>query len=358
MSRSAAGRKSAASASPADHGRPPTGARARGSRANEPPASLLDRRLLLVTGKGGVGKSTVAAALAWLASTSGKRVLACEFDAKGDLAVCLAGAGGVVGPPTGFQPREIHPRLWAMSMDPEASLREYLKLQLHLPLVTRIGALSNVFDFVASAAPGVREIVTVGKIAYEVKQRHWDLVVVDATASGHIVGQLRAPQAINELVGVGAIRNQTSWILDILDDPATTGLVVVATPEEMPVNETIELCRRVEQDTGVDLAAVVVNRLLPEPFNRPEQLAFEQLDTPRGRARLIDTVGSEAADALLEGTRLAVGLRRRQADHLGELVAALGPTVPSVLVPQLFDVERGLVTTRAVAERLAEELSL
>jgi anion-transporting ArsA/GET3 family ATPase len=246
-----------------------------------------------------------------------------------------------------------------MSMDPEASLREYLKLQLHLPLVTRIGALSNVFDFVASAAPGVREIVTVGKVAYEVKERHWDLVVVDATASGHIVGQLRAPQAINELVGVGAIRTQTSWILDILDDPATTGLVVVATPEEMPVNETIELCQRVEQDTGVDLAAVVVNRLLPEPFNRPEQAVFDALDSPDGRARLAEAVGKDAAaDALLEGTRLAVGLRRRQADHLGDLVAALGPSVPTVLVPQLFDVERGLVTTRAVAERLAEELSL
>ena len=137
------------------------------------------------------------------------------------------------------------PNVFGMSMDTEASLREYLKLHLRIPVVGRIGPLARAFDFVATAAPGVREILTVGKLCYEVRERHYDLVVVDAAATGHIVAQLDAPQAINDLVKVGLIRTQTDWMLEILSDPAQTGLVAVTTPEEMPVAETLELAERV-----------------------------------------------------------------------------------------------------------------
>ena len=202
---------------------------------------LLERKLIFVTGKGGVGKTTIAAALAWLAASRGQRTLVCEVDAKGNLADFFETA------PTRFEEREIAPRLWAMSMDTEASLKQYLSLQLKLPLVARVGPLAKMFDFVASAAPGVKEIVTVGKLCWEVKERHYDTVIVDASASGHIVSQLAAPQAINQLVQVGPVRQQTGWMLDILDDPATTGLVVVATPAEMPVSETLELTARLRQ---------------------------------------------------------------------------------------------------------------
>ena len=177
-------------------------------------SALLDLKLVFVTGKGGVGKTTVASALALFASLRGKRVLICEVDAKGDV------AGFYEAPPTGFNEKEILPGLFAMTMDTEASLREYLKLQLRIPIVGRIGPLAKAFDFVAMAAPGVREILTVGKLCYEVRERNYDLVVVDAPASGHIVGQLSAPQAINDLVKVGLIRSQTDWMLDILSDPA------------------------------------------------------------------------------------------------------------------------------------------
>src|ERR1700751_1904253 len=122
------------------------------------------------------------------------------------------------------------------------------------------------FDFVASAAPGVKEIVTVGKLCWEVRERHYDTIVVDASASGHIVSQLAAPQAINQLVQVGLIRQQTDWMLDLLHDAATPGRLIVAPPAEMPVNETLELSARVRAETNVDLAAVVANRVLPELF--------------------------------------------------------------------------------------------
>ncbi|MEO7429973.1 MAG: ArsA family ATPase, partial [Acidimicrobiales bacterium] len=193
---------------------------------------LLDRKLLFVTGKGGVGKTTIAASLALLAAQRGKRTLVGEIDAKGNLADFYETG------PTSFKEREVSPGLWAMSMNTEESLKEYLSLQLKIPLVARLGPLAHMFDFVANAAPGVKEILTVGKFLWEVRERHYDLVVVDAVATGHIAGQLAAPQAIQELVQVGMVRDQTGWMLDILADPAQTGVVIVAAPEEMPVNET------------------------------------------------------------------------------------------------------------------------
>ena len=308
---------------------------------------LLDRRLLFVTGKGGVGKTTVAAALASLAAQQGKRTLLCEVDAKGNLADFFE------TDPTGFEPRQVQPNLWAMSMDTEESLKEYLSLHLKLPLMGRIGPLAKIFEFVATAAPGVKEILTVGKLTYEVRERHYDLVVVDAVATGHIVGQLAAPQAINELVQVGLVRQQTHWMLDILGDPAQTGLVIVATPEEMPVNETIELAGRIENETEVDLAAVVVNRVLPELFGRGEEEVFDRLSEPE-HVQVIEDVLGPAVQPVLEAARLAVTLRRTRAGHLDHLREHVD--VPMLYVPYLFARTHGLRSTTQVAEALSQEL--
>jgi anion-transporting ArsA/GET3 family ATPase len=310
---------------------------------------LLQLKLVFVTGKGGVGKTTVAAALAQLAAEHGKRVLACEVDAKGDLAALFEHG------PTGFVPKEIAPGIASMSMDTEASLREYLKLHLRIPVVGRIGPLAKAFDFVATAAPGVREILTVGKLCYEVRERNYDLVVVDAPASGHIIGQLAAPQAINDLVKVGLIRSQTDWMLDILSDPQQTGLVAVTTTEEMPVNETLELVERVKEETTVRLSAVVVNRVLPELFGQREEEIFEQLRQPELESVLSERAGGPVAP-LLEAARLAVTMRRTRAGHLQRLQAGLPPGLPVLLLPFLFTRTHGMRTTRQVATSLGEEL--
>ena len=317
-------------------------------------APLLGHKLLFVTGKGGVGKTMISAGLALLAASRGKRTLVCELDAKGDLASCFETA------PTRFEEREVAPRLWAMSMDSEASLRQYLSLQLRLPRAAVIGPVARMFDFVASAAPGVREIVTVGKLCWEVRERHYDMVVVDAVASGHIVGQLAAPQAINHLVQVGLVRQQTDWMLDILSDPSTTGALVVATPEEMPVTETIELVGRLKSETTVALAGIVVNRVLPELFVTREEQAFEALSGTEAEESLAAALGGRP-EPLLEAARLMVRTRRSRAAHLERLRDALGsgppgPGPPLLYVPYLFLRSYGLRATRQVAAALAAEL--
>lgn len=310
---------------------------------------LLDRRLLFVTGKGGVGKTTISAGIAQLAAQQGKRVLACEVDAKGDLAAFFETS------PTTYQPRELSPGLWAMTMDTEDSLKEYLSLNLRLPLVVRLGPVARVFDFVARAAPGVKEILTIGKLCWEVREGNWDLVVVDATATGHIVGHLAAPEAINELVKVGLVRQQTQWMLDILTDPRQTGLTVVTTPEEMPVNETIELAANLDSKTHIDLAAVVVNRVLPELFGRGEEEVFESLCSDEGRLALRAGTGQNP-DFVLDAARLAVTMRRTGASHLDRLRDSLGGVSEMLYVPYLFTRTYGLRSVRQVAEALGAEL--
>ena len=310
---------------------------------------LLHRRLLFVTGKGGVGKTSVAAALADLAARSGKRTLVCEMDAKGALAATFDAA------PLTFEPRELDPGLSAMAMNTEDALKEYLRLFVKVPLVGRIGPLARTFDFVADAAPGVKEILAVGKLAYEVREQHYDLVVVDAEASGHIVAQVAAPRVIRELVQVGMVREQTTWMTEILEDPARTGLVVVTTPEEMPVTETLDLLARLDRDTGVTPSAIVANRILPALFDRRQAEVVDRLDD--AEHLLVDAAGpgvrQVVAAAHVTEARRRVGNR-----HLERLRAGIPPSLPVLYVPELFTKATGRRVVSLVAKALADELDV
>jgi anion-transporting ArsA/GET3 family ATPase len=314
--------------------------------------NLLDRRLLFFTGKGVVGKSSVTAATALLAAERGHRVLLVEVDAKGNLTALFEHE------PVGFEPVEIYPRVHAMQMRTDASLREYLRLNVRVPVLGGVGPLANVLEFVATAAPGVKEILTVGKVCWEVRESlegraRWDLVIVDAAASGHVIAQLDSPRAIRELVQVGPVRQQTEWMVDLLSDPAVTALNIVTTPEEMPVNETVELVERARRELKVPLGAVLVNRVLPEPFTRGDEPVLAALSERSAVAVLEEQVGP-GVSSVLDAGRFASAMRRAGAPYLARLRDEVG--LPLLFLPYLFVRDHGVRVTRLVADALAEEL--
>ncbi len=316
-------------------------------------ASIFDRRLLVVTGKGGVGKSTVAASLALLAARRGKRVLLVEVDAKGNLADAFEHRQ------VGYTPVEVHPGVLVMTLDTEKSLREYMHINLKIPIFGHLSPLARALEFVATAAPGVKEILTIGKVLWDVREivegrSEFDLVIMDAAASGHVVAQLGAADSIRALVDVGPVRAQTEWMVELLSDPAITAVNVVTTPEEMPVAETVDVIARLRAETAVPLGCVIVNRVLPELFTTHDELAFESLNQPSGRESLVEHVGSGSI-AVLDAARLAVALRRSRAEHLGELRADVD--LPCLYLPYLFTRSFGLRVTRLLADALDEEIA-
>lgn len=189
------------------------------------------------------------------------------MDGTDTLATALA-----VGP-LGYEPREVRPRLSAMVMRTDRSLQEYLRIHLRLRFLPDITPLASTFDFVADAAPGVKEVLGVGKVCWEVREGSYDLVVVDAEASGHVVAQISSPRTINSLVPRGPLRDQTRWMLAILDDHETCGVVVVTTPEELPVTESAELVGKLRAETRTAVAALVTNAMEPGLQNDAVTLA-------------------------------------------------------------------------------------
>src|SRR3954464_8370598 len=198
-------------------------------------ADVLDKRLIYVTGKGGVGKTTVAAALGLMAARQGKRTIVCEVAEQERISATFGIA------PVGYTETEGVPGLSAISMDPDRAKAEWLRYQLPSGTLARVLGHSRLFQYLSAAAPGLNELVTIGKL-WELAQLErktaaasaYDLVIVDAPASGHGLAMLRAPLTYADVARVGPIRRQALKIHTFLVDPASTGVLVVALPEEMP----------------------------------------------------------------------------------------------------------------------------
>lgn len=308
---------------------------------------LLSRRIVFVTGKGGTGKSTVAAALALLASESGKRVLCVDVDAKGDLSR-LFGAE-----PVGFKPRVVQPNISALSMHPEESLQEYLAVYFKVPRFTRLTPLARVFDFIAKGVPGTKEMLIIGKIAYEERRFEsgrpaWDIIIVDGAASGHVLPQLRAARSMMELTRGGIIRSQTEWVDQTLSDPRRTLLTICALPEEMPVVEAIELHDRANQEAHVGLGACFLNCTFPIEVTAHQSNLLERLVEAHRQAAEARLGGP--VQPLLDGVRLARRLHEDSDRHARRLRNRLN--IPVVEIPRQVAATPGLAMTRAVAAAL------
>jgi anion-transporting ArsA/GET3 family ATPase len=303
-------------------------------------ASLLDRRLVVVTGKGGVGRTTVAAALGVLAAHRGKRTVVCEVAEQERLAA-LFGIAGV-----GHEERELAPGLHAVSVQPERAKKEWLRYQLKSATLAGVLGGSRLFQYLTAAAPGLSELVTIGKVwdLAQLERRTggavFDLAIVDAPPTGHGLAMLRAPATYATVARVGPIRRQAQIIDGFLRDRDSTGVLVVALPEEMPVNETIEFEGRLADELAMVVEHIVVNGVYPQRFSSDEARRLRSLD---GRGA---PAASEALSAALAEHERARG-QRSQLRRLRRRVRA-----PVATLPYLFERELG----RVEVERLANEL--
>jgi anion-transporting ArsA/GET3 family ATPase len=243
----------------------------------------LGRQLVVVTGKGGVGKSTVAAALGLVAAGRGLRTIVAEVARRDDVSQALGGEG--------MHEEELAPGLHHLSIDPEHAMELYLSDQLPAALAELLGS-SRAFSYLAAATPGMRELLTVGKV-WELAQddrrtpgaQPYDLVVLDAPATGHGVAVLSAPRTFAETARVGRIARQGRTIDAMVSDPERTGVVAVARPEEMPVNETLALQDALREDVGLEVDLVVCNGVLAQRFDAADARALAAApDGPELRA--------------------------------------------------------------------------
>jgi anion-transporting ArsA/GET3 family ATPase len=301
---------------------------------------LLDKRLVIVTGKGGVGKSTVALALGMAAARRGKRTIVCEVSAQERLSRVFHRAS------VGFSEVEMADNLWAISIDPDESMREYVLLQLKVRAMRDLLFRSRIFTYLAAATPGLRELVTIGKI-WELAQddrkvkrgRSYDLVIVDAPATGHGVGFLQTPRTFANVARVGPIASQAETLDRFLTNQRRTGVAIVALPEEMPVNETATLERDLTSEVGMAVDRIFCNGLYQERFSADDE---ERISAAFDRA---ENGVRPALRAALSERRRAVA-QREQLARLEELTEAPVATLPFVFEPELGPEHvRGLAET-------------
>jgi anion-transporting ArsA/GET3 family ATPase len=313
--------------------------------------TLFDRRLLIVAGKGGVGKTTIACALGLIAARQGKRTLIAEVDGAGRAASLLGVTPGAVG-----EARDVRPLLAEMSLEGSAALAEYLEIIVPVKRVLQAVFASRIYQYFVAAAPGLKELMTIGKIWYEAEriddangQHRWDVVILDAPATGHSLQYLGMPQAAHEVFHAGLVGRESKRLVDLLTDPQRTAVNLVTTAEEMPVNETLEMYQRIREDLHMPLGLLFVNRI-----HRTE-LRSEHLDAlERSVARLRDPRERGIAQEALNRGREDLGWANINATYRERLSNEVH--MPLIEVPFLFAEEFGSEQVRAIASGIQAEL--
>jgi anion-transporting ArsA/GET3 family ATPase len=319
--------------------------------ATETLGSLLERRLVIVTGKGGTGKTTVAAALAVAAARSGRRVLVAETGRDEQLPRLLAPGS----PAVGYEGREVLPGITAMRIDPFAALAEYLSLQLGMRSLVDLVLRNRSFRQLMSAAPGWRDLITLGKV-WHIEQMtdgdgepRYDLIVVDAPATGHGVTFLDVPHVVVSAVRAGPLRRNAQRVEQMVVDPERTLLLPVALAEELPTRETAELVERLRANVGVAIDRAVVNGVYPAPF--PEALPDldERLAALPDAAPLGELPRPATLAACARHLRARFELNRGYVTEIGRLTG-----LPVVPLPYLAQGIEGPAEIEKLADALVE----
>jgi anion-transporting ArsA/GET3 family ATPase len=288
-------------------------------------------RVVIVAGKGGVGKTTVTAALSVAAARAGMSVLIVEVEGKSGLAACFG------RPPLEYADAELRPGVRARTLTPDDALVEYLE-DHGLRRISRRLASSGALEVVATAVPGMKDILVLGKVKQLEKSGAADLILIDAPAAGHAVSFLLSAQGLLDAVRVGPIRKQAADVVELLTDPARCQVMLVTLPEETPVTELVETAFQIEDRAGVALGPVVVNGCVP---------AIAGLD----RAEVAEPDFGATAETLAAAARFRLDLEERQDEQCDRLARAL--PLPQVRLPFLFTADIGPSEIDALADALA-----
>ncbi len=290
-------------------------------------AALADKRLLIVTGKGGVGKTTISAALALDSARAGKRTLVCEVNTKERITQLLG------KPEVGAEVTSLEENLWSVNVRPQEAMREYALMVLKFESIYSAVFENRVVRYFLRFIPSLQELVLLGKILFHLKEKRpdgsfrFDRIIVDAPATGHAITFLSVPQVIIDTVPPGAMSSDAAWMRDFLVDATTTAAVLVSLPEELPVNETLELCAALQTRVKLTPQLVVLNGFIPERFTDEERASIHS-------PALAELMRSHHARAALSST-----------SH--QTLSRLG--LPIVPVPRIFAPDFG----RAAVEKIA-----
>jgi anion-transporting ArsA/GET3 family ATPase len=325
-------------------------------------ASVLQHKLILVTGKGGVGKTTIASAVGLLAARTGMRTIVVELGDQHRLPRLLGDRGT---PESGVEV-ELRQGLWSISVDPNRAMLEWLQT-LGGRVSARVLGSSSTFQYFTAAAPGAKELVSMVKVWELVQGKRWhkhaasyDLVVVDAPATGHALAMLHSPSTFAAIARVGPIAGQAERVAELLRDPAGSCYLGVAQGTEMAVTETLELQQGLRRVLDRELHAVVVNGTLPQRFNRDELQRIAALNggdsikAAAGRAAL--AINDRARSQRNQIARLRRGQSNDETADSGNRPSS-GQGSPAVLaVPFKFQTQLDLEAIEQIADQLEKKL--
>ena len=293
--------------------------------------NLFDRRVLLVTGKGGAGKTTIATALATAARDRGFKVLLIQLGREDNVGPIFDRTLPV------YKETELEPGLWGMIIEPYLALHEYLVSAMKIQMVVDWFLENRVIQYLTQAAPGWRELITVGKI-WQLEQKSvgyqkkplWDLLVVDAPATGHGITFLRVPQIILNTLKFGPVRQHTLAVQKLLMDPDRTLIVGVTLPEEMAVNEVFEIHRAAKETLQIPYGATVVNGFVSPVADRATEPLLTKLLKDEAAMSTLDRLAPGGRQPLLSAMNMRQARAELSAHYLAQVGQSIGGTIMTV----------------------------